>query len=86
VFLRALTALPVSSHTAAPPAGEERQGFDYERAAEELGVPQGFAVEAMAAVGRPGEIDDLPEAKRQRETPKGRKELAEIAFAGRFGS
>jgi len=60
------------------------QGFDYRRAADELGVPDGYQVEAMAAVGRPGEIDDLPEARRERETPKGRKELAEIAFEGRF--
>ena len=61
------------------------QGFDYERARDELGVPDGYQVEAMAAVGRPGEIDDLPEAKRERETPSGRKELEEIAFEGRFG-
>ena len=30
------------------------QGFDYERARTELNIPEGFRVEAMAAVGKPG--------------------------------
>lgn len=60
------------------------QGFDYDRAREALGVPEGFEVEAMAAVGRPGEVDDLPEDLRDKEKPSGRKELGEIAFEGGF--
>jgi len=30
------------------------QGFDYDRAEEALNVPEGYTVQAMAAIGRPG--------------------------------
>lgn len=62
------------------------QGFDYDRAAAELGVPEDYAVQAMAAIGHPGEIDDLPDKLRARDRePSGRKELEEIACEGMFG-
>ena len=35
------------------------QGFNYDRAREALQVPAEFALEAMAAVGRPGRTEDL---------------------------
>ncbi|GIX46372.1 MAG: hypothetical protein KatS3mg131_0583 [Candidatus Tectimicrobiota bacterium] len=38
------------------------QGFDYDRAREVLGVPPGYTVEAMIAVGRPGNKAELPRA------------------------
>ena len=60
------------------------QGFDYERARTELGVPEGFRVEAMAAVGRPGDPERLPERLRAREAPSGRKPLDEITCEGPF--
>ena len=60
------------------------QGFDYARAKTELGIPDGYAVEAMVAIGRPGKLEDLPEGLRARETPSGRKPLAETVFEGRF--
>jgi nitroreductase len=60
------------------------QGFDYERARTELGIPEGFRVEAMAAVGRPGRAEDLPESLREREAPSPRKKLAEIVCEGKF--
>jgi nitroreductase len=60
------------------------QGFDYERARSALGIPQGFRVEAMAAVGRPGDPEDLPEALRAREAPSGRKPLAQTVCEGPF--
>lgn len=59
-------------------------GFDYERARKELGVPEGFTVEAMFAVGKPGNIEVLPEQLRQGETPSGRKAVAQIACEGKF--
>jgi hypothetical protein len=37
------------------------QGFDYDRARKELRIPEQFQVEAMAAVGRPGLKELLPE-------------------------
>jgi nitroreductase len=61
------------------------QGFDYERARTELNIPEGFHVEAMAAVGRPGDAAALPDKLREREAPSDRKPLAEIVREGRFG-
>lgn len=60
------------------------QGFDYERARAELNIPEGFRVEAMAAVGRPGDPSTLPERTRAREKPSDRKPLSEITFEGPF--
>jgi nitroreductase len=61
------------------------EGFDYERAKRALGIPEGYTVEAMVAVGRPGRKEDLLPALREREFPSDRKKLAEIIFRGRFG-
>lgn len=60
------------------------QGFDYERARTALAVPEGYRVEAMAAVGRPADPDRLPEGLRARETPSDRKPLAETVCEGPF--
>jgi nitroreductase len=60
------------------------QGFDYERARAELNIPEGFRVEAMIAVGRPGDPSKLPEPLSQREAPSGRKPLSEITCEGAF--
>jgi len=60
------------------------QGFDYERARAELRIPEGFRVEAMIAVGRPGDPAGLPERLREREAPSGRKALSEITCEGAF--
>lgn len=60
------------------------QGFSYSRAKEELRVPEGYEVEAMVAVGKPGKKEDLPEELQQREYPSPRKKLKEIVFEGAF--
>ncbi|HVF68243.1 MAG TPA: nitroreductase family protein [Pyrinomonadaceae bacterium] len=60
------------------------QGFDYERARTELNIPEGFRVEAMVAVGRPGDPSTLPERVRAREAPSDRKPLSEITCEGPF--
>ena len=60
------------------------QGFDYERARSELNIPEGFRVEAMAVVGRPGDPAKLPEKLRERESPSERKPLSEITCEGPF--
>jgi nitroreductase len=60
------------------------QGFDYERARVALEIPDEFRVEAMAAVGRPGAMDALPEALRQRETPNDRRKLEMTICEGAF--
>ena len=59
-------------------------GFDYEKARAALGVPEGFQVNAMCAIGRPGPIENLPESLRAREHPSPRKKVEEFAFEGGF--
>jgi hypothetical protein len=39
----------------------------------------------MAAVGRPGDPDDLPQTLQVREEPSQRKKVEEFAFEGGFG-
>lgn len=60
-------------------------GFDYERAAVELSIPGDFQVEAMAAVGRPGNKENLTAALQERESPSLRRKVEEFAFEGGFG-
>jgi len=59
-------------------------GFDRQALREVLGVPEDFHIEAVAAIGRPGDKSILPEALQAREQPSLRRPLAEIAAAGRF--
>ncbi|HKE85517.1 MAG TPA: nitroreductase family protein [Vicinamibacterales bacterium] len=59
-------------------------GFDYARAKAVLGVPDDFTVEAMAAIGRPGRAEDLPEDFRARESPNTRKPVSELVFEGGY--
>jgi len=60
------------------------QGFDYERARVVLEVPDDYTVNAMFAVGRPGDPDALPENLRAREKPSDRKPVEAIAREGLF--
>lgn len=59
-------------------------GFDRKRLIETLRVPEGYAAHACYAIGRRGDAAGLPEALRERETPSGRRPLAELAFEGGF--
>ena len=60
------------------------EGFDYDRARKELRIPDEFQVEAMAAVGRPGPKELLPEKLQARESPNDRRTLSESVFEGPF--
>ena len=60
------------------------QGFDYERARTELLIPEEFQVEAMAAVGKPGAKETLPEKLRPKESPNDRRKLGASIFEGPF--
>lgn len=60
------------------------QGLDYDKAKDLLAVPDEYEVMAMAAVGKPGRKEDLPETLQQREEPSTRKPLAEIVCEGKF--
>jgi nitroreductase len=59
-------------------------GIDREKARVDLGVPDGYAVEMALVIGRVGDKSTLPEPMRARETPSGRKSLAEVAAEGKF--
>ncbi|ADB61275.1 nitroreductase [Haloterrigena turkmenica DSM 5511] len=59
-------------------------GFDYERAAEELNVPEEYAVEAMVAIGEHAPPETLSEELQDREQPSDRKPLSEIVHRGGF--
>ena len=60
------------------------QGFDYELARASLNIPDGFTVEAMAAVGIPGVKEDLPDYLQKRESPSSRRKLSETICEGPF--
>jgi len=60
------------------------QGFDYDRARTALNIPEDYQVEAMAAIGRPGRTEDLPEALQERETPNDRRKLGQTVCEGPF--
>lgn len=62
------------------------EGFDYDRARTELRIPDEFQVEAMAAVGKPGAKEILPEKLRARESPNDRRKISESIFEGPFRS
>jgi nitroreductase len=60
-------------------------GFDFDKVAKAIGLPKGHRINAMAAVGKPGDVSVLPEGGiRDKEKPNSRKPLSEIAFEGAF--
>jgi len=60
------------------------QGFDYERARTDLGIPDSFDVMAMIAIGKRGSKENLPKNLQEKEVPNGRKSLREIVMEGSF--
>ena len=58
------------------------QGFDYELARTALNIPEEFNVEAMAAIGKPGNKEELPEGLQKRESPNNRRKLSETISEG----
>lgn len=59
-------------------------GFDYEAARANFNIPDEYKVEAMVAVGRHGNKEDLPEKVKAMEFPSDRKKLAQIISEGKF--
>lgn len=60
------------------------EGFDRIKAIEVLGIPDGYRVEAAAAIGRIADKSTLPEELAAREIPSKRRPVSEIAFEGKF--
>ena len=62
-------------------------GFDAEQISAEFGVPPQYRTVVVLAVGRLGDPESLPAWAAERETaPRERKPLADIAFAGGWGT
>jgi len=59
-------------------------GFDYTKSRSTFGIPEDYAVEAMFALGKPGDKNVLPAELQEREIPSDRKPLSEIVFEGEF--
>jgi nitroreductase len=60
------------------------EGFDYERARTALNIPEGFRVEAMAAIGKPTDPATLSEELRAKEAPSDRRKLEQMICEGPF--
>jgi len=60
------------------------RGFDAQLAQQSLRIPKLFKINAIIAVGRPGELDVLSGSQREREVPSERKLVAEFAHEGEF--
>jgi nitroreductase len=60
------------------------QGFDYERARTTLSIPEGFQVEAMAAIGKPADPATLSDDLKAKEVPSERRKLEDTICEGPF--
>jgi nitroreductase len=59
-------------------------GVHFDKAAETLGIPEGYRLEAAAVIGRQGSADHLPEAMQTSEKPTGRDPVVDVAYEGMF--
>jgi nitroreductase len=59
-------------------------GFDHEKARIVANIPEHFNIEAMVAVGKPGNTSVLPEDLQKVETISARKDLSELVFKGKL--
>ena len=61
-------------------------GYNADPLRTALAIPEGYDIEIMIAIGRPGKVEDLPEKLQEREKPSLRKSLEEIVFEGKEGA
>ena len=57
-------------------------GFDRKKAAEKLNLPAHCSVLAMVAIGKPGDLDQIPERMRKQEVPNQRQPLKDMVQEG----
>lgn len=60
------------------------EGFEYDSLKKNLQVPDSFTLEAMIAIGKLGNKEELPEVLKNREEPSTRKPLTDIVAKGMF--
>ena len=59
-------------------------GFEADKLAPALGLPEGHVIHAVVAVGKQGDVAELPEKLQAREMPSPRRAVTEVAGRGRF--
>lgn len=59
-------------------------GFEADRLAPALGLPEDHVIHAVIAVGKQGDVAALPEKLQEREKPGPRRPVAEFAGHGKF--
>lgn len=59
-------------------------GFEPDRLAAAVALPDGYVIHAVVAVGTHGAVADLPERMHKGEAPNGRKPLSETVSRGTF--
>ena len=59
-------------------------GFEGAKLAPALGLPEGHVIHAVVAVGKQGDVAELPEKLQEREKPSPRRPVAEVAGHGKF--
>lgn len=64
--------------------GHAMGGFDKDKLAAAVHLPEGHTLHCVVAVGEQGPADALPEGLREREKPSNRKDVADISAHGRF--
>ena len=77
-------SIPLRSSSPETFAAVGMAGFDRDKARKELNIPEDYEVEAMIAVGKPGDVDSLPKDLKEREVPTGRKPITQISCEGKF--
>ncbi len=60
------------------------EGFDYDRARKDLGVPEDYEIMCMVAIGKRAPASKLPQELQGKEMPSDRKPLKEIVMEGTF--
>ncbi len=60
------------------------QRFDYQKAKDDLEIPDDFDVMAMIAIGKKGPKENLPPNLQENENPNDRKPLNDIVMEGSF--
>ena len=61
-------------------------GVEHDQAPGVLNLGEVYKLQAMVAVGRPGDKQDLPQPLQEREVPSSRKTISELVFAGQLPS
>jgi nitroreductase len=76
-FLLQATSLGIYVH--------QMGGFDKDRAKSDLNLPDGFEPGAMIAIGYPGDVENIPEEVRHKDSAeRKRKKLDEFVFKGKW--